>query len=202
MSARSGCALTRLIAEDGELDRVEGFLSARESAELRVRLLGDLAWHGEEIAIFGRRVAVPRLLCWYGDPGAVYRYSGVSHVPLPWQAVLAGLRARLEDFSGHAFNGVLCNRYRTGKDSMGWHADDEPELGERPFIASLSLGAERTFRIRHRRTGRTLDVPLRDGDLVLMGGVLQLYWKHCVPKTAKPCGERINLTFRRIISSS
>lgn len=192
-------AAIRLIAEDGELDLVEGFLPPAECAGLGSRLLGELAWHGEEIAIFGRRVAVPRLLCWYGDPGAVYRYSGVSHEPLPWDAVLAGLRDRIEQFTGRSFNAVLCNRYRTGKDSMGWHADDEPELGERPFIASLSLGAERTFRIRHRRTGRTLDVPLGDGDLLLMGGALQSCWKHCIPRTAKSCGERINLTFRRIV---
>jgi len=192
----------RLITEDGELDLIEGFLTGDESAAFGSRLLGELAWHGEEIPLFGRRVAVPRLLCWYGDPGAVYRYSGVSHEPLPWHEVLADLRTRIEAFSGHAFNTVLCNRYRTGRDSMGWHADDEPELGERPFIASLSLGAERLFRIRHRRTARTLDVPLRDGNLLLMGGDLQSHWRHSIPKTARPCGERINLTFRRIVPRS
>lgn len=192
----------QLITEDGELDLIEGFLTGDESAAFGSRLLGELAWHGEEIPLFGRRVAVPRLLCWYGDPGAVYRYSGVSHEPLPWHEVLADLRTRIEAFSGHAFNAVLCNRYRTGRDSMGWHADDEPELGERPFIASLSLGAERLFRIRHRRTARTLDVPLRDGDLLLMGGDLQSHWRHSIPKTARPCGERINLTFRRIVPRS
>jgi alkylated DNA repair dioxygenase AlkB len=122
----------RLIAEDGELDLVEGFLTRDERAGLGSRLIGELAWQGEEIALFGRRVAAPRLLCWYGDPGAVYRYSGVSHEPLPWHEALADLRSRIEAFTGHAFNAVLCNRYRTGRDSMGWHADDEPELGERP----------------------------------------------------------------------
>lgn len=193
---------TRLIDEDGELDLIAGFLPSTETADLRSRLFAELVWHGEEISIFGRRVAVPRLLCWYGDAGAVYRYSGVSHEPRPWIETLAGLRTRVEIFIGRSFNSVLCNLYRDGRDSMGWHADDEPELGDRPFIASLSLGAERLFRIRHRRTGKTLDVPLRDGDLLLMGGTLQCHWKHSVPKTAKPCGERINLTFRQVIPRS
>jgi alkylated DNA repair dioxygenase AlkB len=192
----------RLIAEDGELDLAAGFLTTDERAVLGARLLRELAWQSEEILLFGRHVAVPRLVCWYGDPGATYRYSGVSHQPSPWHEVLADLRTRIEAFSGHVFNAVLCNRYRSGRDSMGWHADDEPELGERPFIASLSLGAERLFRIRHRGTGRTLDVPLRDGDLLLMGGELQSHWRHCVPRTARPCGERINLTFRRIVPRS
>jgi alkylated DNA repair dioxygenase AlkB len=188
----------RWIEEDGELELIQGFIPAPETPEYFRRLRKEVEWHGEEIRIRRRWVAVPRLVAWYGDPGAVYRYSGVVHEPMPWITVLTELRQRIEVFSGRRFNSVLCNLYRDGKDSMGWHADDEPELGDQPFIASLSFGAGRRFRIRHRKGHPTLDIPLRDGDLLLMGGELQRHWLHCVPKTARPCGERINLTFRHV----
>lgn len=192
----------RWIEEGGELEQIQGFIPAPETLEYFRRLREEVEWHGEEIRIRGRSVPVPRLVAWYGDPGAVYRYSGVVHEPRPWILVFAELRCRIEAFTGRRFNSVLCNLYRDGKDSMGWHADDEPELGDRPFIASLSFGAERRFRIRHRKHHHTLDIPLQDGDLLLMGGELQRRWWHCVPKTVRPCDERINLTFRYVIIPS
>jgi alkylated DNA repair dioxygenase AlkB len=192
----------RWIEEDGELEQIRGFIPAPEASEYFRRLREAVEWHGEEIRIRGRSVPVPRLVAWYGDPGAVYRYSGVVHEPSPWILVLAELRQRIEAFTGCWFNSVLCNLYRDGKDSMGWHADDEPELGNQPFIASLSFGAERRFRIRHREHRHTLDILLQDGDLLLMKGELQRHWWHCVPKTVRPCDERINLTFRAVIIPS
>lgn len=188
----------RWIEDGGELEQIQGFIPASETPEYFRRLREEVGWHGEEIRIRGRLVPVPRLVAWYGNPGVVYRYSGVVHEPRPWIPVLTELRQWIEGFTGRRFNSVLCNLYRDGKDSMGWHADDEPELGDQPFIASLSFGAERRFRIRHRNHPRTLDISLQDGDLLLMRGELQRHWWHCVPKTARPCGERLNLTFRHV----
>ncbi len=162
-------------------------------------LLATLPWTTHRVVLFGRAVDSPRLSCWIGDPGATYRYSGVRHEPVSWPDTLRPLRERLRCETGHAFNSVLANLYRHGRDSMGWHSDDEPELGERPVIASLSLGATRRFVLRHRRDPsrkRVLELP--HGSLLLMRGDSQVDWRHALPRTAKPVGPRINLTFRRI----
>lgn len=149
--------------------------------------------------MFGRPVAVPRLVSWHGDPGATYLYSGTPHDPLPWTPALAALRGRASAAAGIAFNSVLANLYRDGRDSMGWHADDEPELGPDPVIASLSLGAARRFRVRARNGGETGEFSLSDGSLLVMEPGVQAAWQHCIPRQAKVTGARINLTFRRIV---
>jgi alkylated DNA repair dioxygenase AlkB len=140
---------------------------------------------------------VPRLVAWHGDPGAVYTYSGTAHEPRPWTDDLRSVRERLQRLTGHRYNSVLLNLYRDGRDGMGWHADDEPELGPAPAIASLSLGATRRFRLRHRgqrELGCAVD--LAHGDLLLMAGGTQSAYLHALPKTARLVGERINLTWR------
>ncbi len=149
--------------------------------------------------IFGRPRLVPRLVAWHGDPGATYTYSGTPHEPLPWTPALEQVRRRVQELSGLQFNAVLLNLYRDGRDGMGWHADDEPELGPDPAIASVSLGAVRRFCLRHRRRkGLRTDLSLPHGSLLLMTGATQGHWVHALPKTAVPVGERINLTFRRV----
>lgn len=188
-----------LVERDGELYYLAGFISRDAAPELFSSLHVELDWREEEIVITGRRVKVPRLMCWYGDADAAYRYSGVNHIPLPWTDRLLELKQAIEDSCGWRFNSALGNLYRNGMDSMGWHADKERELGENPRIASLSLGAERLFRLRHRQ-GDTLDLALADGSLLLMGGSLQHHWRHCLPKTRRPCAPRINLTFRHIVT--
>ena len=165
------------------------------------RLQRDLEWRRQEITLFGRPVLQPRLMDWYADPGVTYRYSGLTLTPKPWPAVLSELRERLETHCGAPFNSVLCNAYRDGQDSMGWHADDEPELGPEPLIASLNLGATRRFRIRAKGGGPSLGVDLEAGSLLLMTGRSQADYQHAVPKTRRPVGLRINLTFRRVIAS-
>jgi len=190
---------TNLAGRDGELVYLPGFLPPSVADAMFRRLRSELAWHEETIVIAGKSVKVPRLVCWYGDEGAVYRYSGVDHRPLPWHPALLELREAIEARSGWTFNSVLGNWYRDGNDSMGWHADNEKELGANPSIASLSLGATRLFRLRHTRSGDIVDLELADGSLLLMGGALQHHWRHCLPKTRKPVGERINLTYRFII---
>ena len=191
--------MINLVRRDGELYYLSEFIPAPEAQDLFERLLNELAWQEEEVTIAGRRLRVPRLICWYGDEGAVYRYSGVVHDPLPWPKRLRRLKERIESACGHVFNSVLGNLYRDGRDSLGWHADQERELGENPFIASLSLGAERLFKIRHNRTGERVDLPLAGGSLLLMGGSLQHHWRHCVPKSRAAKSARINLTFRTIL---
>jgi len=174
---------------------------ARSDRQLLERLIAEVPWRAEEVVMFGQRMPQPRLTAWYGDPGKTYTYSGIRLDPLPWTPILRELKTRVEDAAGSTFNSVLINYYRDQRDSVGFHSDAEPELGERPVIASLSLGAERTFVLKHKRLRTTPPVRLRlaSGSLLLMGGDTQHCWRHGVPKQAKPCGPRINLTFRKIL---
>jgi len=186
---------------DGELHYWPHAFGADEARELLDTLIRSIDWAQEEIVIFGEAKRVPRLVAWHGDPGAGYTYSGTHHEPRPWTPELATMRARVEALCGRRFNSVLLNRYRDGRDGMGWHADDEPELGRNPVIASVSLGATRRFRLRHRRNrAEPVTLPLTSGSLLCMGGALQHHWLHALPKTATPVGERLNLTFRYIHS--
>lgn len=187
-----------LVFRDGELYYLPSFIPLTETGKVYERLLGELDWQQEVATIVGRRMPLPRLVCWHGDEEAIYRYSGLVHYPKPWTTELLKLKQAVEYASGRRFNSVLGNLYRDGQDSMGWHADQEKSLGENPFIASLSLGGERLFKIRHNRSEETVDLTLGDGSLLLMGGSLQHHWRHCVPKTRKPVAARINLTFRLI----
>lgn len=193
-------AATALPLRDGRLAWWPHAFEPEDAARLFDALRETLAWQQERLTIFGREHAVPRLVAWHGDAVARYRYSGVLHEPLPWTAELGAVRARVEALSGQRYNSVLANLYRDGRDGMGWHADDEPELGPSPVIASVSLGATRRFRLKHRASDETRALELTDGSLLVMAGPLQHHWVHCVPKTARPVGPRINLTFREILS--
>jgi hypothetical protein len=141
----------------------------------------------------------PRLIASYGDEGISYKYSGIVNVAMPWTPILLEIKKRIEEVQGE-YNYCLLNRYRSGSDSMGWHADDEPEMG--PVIGSLSLGATRKFRIRHNVTRETMTFSATHGTLIIMSGTMQQFWQHEVPKTKQLVGERINLTFRKIITRS
>lgn len=166
-------------------------------------LRADIPWEVHRIRMFGREVASPRLSCWIGDPGAVYAYSGTRFEPRAWPAALLPVRARLCAELGVGFNSVLANLYRDGRDGMGWHRDGEPELGPEPVIASLSLGATRRFAFRDRGdAARRLSLDLPAGSLLVMAGRTQQVYLHALPKTTKPVGERINLTFRRILAAA
>jgi len=189
----------RLPLEDADIRFWPVALAVEEASELLDRLLTGIDWQHEEVLIFGQRRPVPRLVAWHGDPGASYMYSGTPHQPLPWTPALELVRERVLGLTGCAFNSVLLNRYRDGRDGMGWHSDDEPELGRDPVIASVSLGVPRRFCLRHRRRkDQRLDVSLGHGSLLLMAGATQHHWVHAVPKTALPVGPRVNLTFRQI----
>lgn len=186
---------------DGELYLYKTFYQQAESDNLLARLKSTLAWREETIFIYGKWCKVPRLMCWYGDPGATYRYSGVDHPPLPWTDELLLIKEKIQNACQSSFNSVLANLYRNGRDSMGCHADDEKELGQNPVIASLSLGDERLFRLHHKKPKQTLDIYLGHGDLLVMAGTLQHHWVHSLPKTVRSKGPRINLTFRNILAA-
>ena len=193
-------AMTRLQLPGAEIDFDAHWLSREEANALLVALLGTVPWEIHRIRLFGREVDSPRLSCWIGDPEARYRYSGTLFAPRPWPSCLLPVRARLARELGVAFNSVLVNRYRSGRDAMGWHSDNEPELGEQPVIASLSLGASRRFRLKGRRPGAPgLQLDLPHGSLLVMRGDTQTHYRHALPRTAKQVDERINLTFRRIV---
>jgi alkylated DNA repair dioxygenase AlkB len=184
---------------DGEWMYRPDFFSDGDADRLMKSLMREIPWSLHQIRIFGRWVSEPRQTAWFGDPEAVYTYSGVTMKPAPWTAALTELRRAVEAVSGSAFNSVLLNLYRGGQDSMGWHSDDEPELGMNPVIASLSFGAERRFLLRHRALPEERrEIVLEHGSLLVMGGALQHHWQHSVPKSVRIHTPRINLTFRQI----
>lgn len=175
------------------------WLPPDEADALRASLVETVPWEVHRIRLFGREHASPRLSCWIGDPGARYCYSGTVFEPRPWPGALASIRDRLSNALGVDFNSVLANRYRHGRDAMGWHSDDEPELGVDPVIASLSLGATRRFLLKHRTDpSQRLALELTHGSLLVMSGPTQRNYRHALPRTARPVGERLNLTFRWI----
>jgi len=177
-----------------------GWIDTDRAVALLRELSDEIAWRQEAIPMFGRMVQQPRLLCFMGDAGVRYRYSGTDHDATPWHASVRSIRDRLERDIGVRFNSVLLNLYRDGRDSMGWHSDDEPELGDMPVIASISLGQERRFMLRARRDkSEKFEVTPASGSLIVMRGTLQRDWQHQVPKTARPLVARINLTFRRVL---
>jgi alkylated DNA repair dioxygenase AlkB len=184
-----------------ELRFAPDWLAAEEADALLASLRGEIHWETHRIRLFGREVDSPRLSCWIGDEGTAYTYSGSRFQPHPWPAALLGLRRRLASELDGDFNSVLANRYRDGRDSMGWHSDNETALGSYPLIASLSLGATRRFVLKHRQEPSVkLQLELPHGSLLVMGGDTQANYRHALPRTSRPVGERINLTFRRILA--
>lgn len=191
--------LNGAVLETTDVRHLPNWLAPAEADALMLAAQHELPWETHRIRMFGRWVDSPRLSCWMGDADAHYRYSGADFQPHPWASALLALRERLQLACGGRFNSVLANRYRDGRDSMGWHSDDEPELGPTPLIASLSLGATRRFLLRRRDDPtQKLEYLLGHGDLLLMQGHCQRDYQHALPKTARVSGERINLTFRQV----
>jgi alkylated DNA repair dioxygenase AlkB len=197
---RAQTTLERVPIEDAEIYYLRALFPVQTAEAVMNQLIDEVPWRAENIVVRGKTFSQPRLIAWYGDEGANYTYSGIRHDPLPWNSTLIDIKHRLEKIAGSQFNSVLLNYYRNHRDSMGLHSDDEPELGRRPIIASLSLGEERTFILKHktRRDLKSVRLKLASGSLLLMKGETQHYWKHGIDKEKRPCGPRINLTFRRI----
>lgn len=187
---------THELQDGGILLYDDAFLPPDLATEYFTELLEYTAWE-QKSGVFGHKQ--PRLTASCGDAGLTYRYSGTKNPALPWTPPLLEIKQKIEAIQGR-YNFCLLNRYRSGADSVGWHADDEPEMGN--VIGSLSLGATRMFRIRHNTTKETRNFQVGNSTLIIMAGTMQQYWKHEVPKTTESVGERINLTFRWITPAS
>jgi alkylated DNA repair dioxygenase AlkB len=194
-------ALERVPMPDADVAYLEHLPLVHPATQVMQRLIAEIDWRVEEVVMWGRRVPQPRLTAWYGDPGASYTYSGLQLAPLPWTPLLLDIKGHVGTAAGSSFNSVLLNYYRDHHDSIGFHSDDEPELGKQPVIASLSLGEERTFILKHKKSRAAKPVHLRlaSGSLLVMRGDTQHCWRHGILKESRPCGPRINLTFRTII---
>lgn len=190
----------KLDLDDAEIYFYPRFFEVNEADIWMESLQKNITWRYEKIRIFGKEIFQPRLTAWYGDTDKTYSYSGITMHPENWTKDLKLIKQKIENQSGVAFTNVLLNLYRTGQDSMGWHSDDEKELGQNPVIASVSLGAERVFQLRHKTDKKhKVSLKLSHGSLLLMKGQTQHFWQHQIPKTKRQVSPRINLTFRKII---
>ncbi|QKJ64748.1 alpha-ketoglutarate-dependent dioxygenase AlkB [Flavobacterium sp. M31R6] len=184
---------------DAEIIYFPAFLSKEEADSLFQELIENIPWQQDEITVYGKKHLQPRLTALYGNEGKPYSYSNIIMQPHHWTLTLQKIKSLAESILDTNFTTVLLNYYRDGSDSNGWHADNEKELGVNPVIASLSLGAERNFQLKHNfDASQKKTIILENGSLLLMKGTTQHFWKHQVPKTSKPIEPRINLTFRVI----
>lgn len=192
-----------LLLRDADVVLYPHLFGEDESNQLLDELQWAIAWKSETISLYGKRMQQPRLTAWYGDPGCSYTYSHLTLTPHPWIPVLGQIKSKVEALCDRPFNSVLLNLYRDGQDSMGWHSDDESELGGNPVIGSVSFGETRRFRLRHRyQTNLKFEIQLTHGIFLLMQGTTQHFWHHQIPKTQRLIKPRINLTFRRILRDS
>ncbi|WGK93620.1 MULTISPECIES: alpha-ketoglutarate-dependent dioxygenase AlkB family protein [Flavobacterium] len=184
---------------DAEIIYYPQFFDKEQADTIYTELLQEIAWQQDNITVYGKTHPQPRLTALYGNEGKPYSYSNITMKPHPWNSLLKKIKYYIEATTECSFTTVLLNQYRDGKDSNGWHADNEKELGINPTIASLSFGAERVFQLKHNTIADAKkNIILEHGSLLLMKGSTQHFWKHQIPKTAKPMGARINLTFRTI----
>ena len=186
---------------DAEIEYFQKFFSREKSLFFLSKLTDTIKWKQNTIKMYGKENPVPRLESWYGDPGKSYAYSGIRMEPNPWTDELKEIKRSIEAEVEIIFNSVLINYYRDGQDRVAWHSDDEKELGKNPVIGSVSFGAERTFKLRHKQykeNNLKQSIVLKNGSFLLMKGATQHHWMHEIPRTAKPIGPRINLTFRVI----
>jgi len=185
---------------NGEIIFHRNFLSKEEASFFNQKIHTDTPWRKDKITVFGKTYDQPRLTSLHSVNSKPYSYSNLTLHPNPMTSELMDLLKKIQQVDFHDYNAVLLNLYRDGKDSNGWHADDEIELGKNPIIASISLGEERYFHLKHRYLKEEkFKIKLSHGSLLIMKGEMQHYWLHQIPKTAKKINQRINLTFRKII---
>lgn len=188
--------------QDGELYYRPLFIPQDEADRLYDYFVKNINWKGGTIQIFGKIHDIPRKQAYFADQGLDYGYSGKRLNTQDWDEEVLKLKEQLNTSFNIELNACLLNLYRDGKDSNGWHADDEAELGKNPVIASISLGEERDFLIKHKETGDSKKLLLEHGSLLIMGGAMQHHWKHALPKRKKVVNPRVNLTFRRVYEVS
>jgi alkylated DNA repair dioxygenase AlkB len=192
--------MEKLELKNGWIYYGKDFISPENKELLFQQLIQETPWSGGEIKIFGKSYEIPRKQAYMADVGQHYSYSGKSLNLLEWSPTVLALKQKIEVFCDADFNACLLNLYQDGSDSNGWHADNERELGRNPTIASLSFGETRFFDIQHIHTKQKLRFPLESGSLLIMGGEMQHFWKHQIPKQKKINQPRVNLTFRKIVS--
>jgi alkylated DNA repair dioxygenase AlkB len=190
-----------LLSGDGSALLIPEFLSEEIADRALTELLQSDSWEQQTLLMYGSFVDEPRLSTWHSE-GQTYTYSGSARTPQPWTPLLRSIREQCERQTAHSFNGVLVNFYRDGNDHLGWHSDDELINGSEPLIASISLGAERRFDMRHRESGKIVSTPLRHGSLLVMSGLSQRCWEHRIPKIPRLADARVNLTFRRLLADA
>ncbi|MGL2986524.1 alpha-ketoglutarate-dependent dioxygenase AlkB family protein [Flavobacterium sp. RSSA_27] len=184
---------------DASIIYYPNFFSTEEATILFDTLQKEICWQQDDIKVYGKVYPQPRLTALFGNEGKSYSYSNITMHPHKWSPLLMSIKEKVEKTTEAIYSTVLLNYYRDGKDSNGWHADNEKELGTNPIIASLSFGAERMFQLKHNVIpNQKINIPLAHGSLLVMKGTTQHFWKHQIPKTTKPIGPRINLTFRII----
>ena len=190
---------TRLLLENNKYTSIKYFpnwLTYQEADDLLTASIEKVPWRQDFIYMMGKKIPIPRLQNWYCETGASYTYSRIKLLALEFPSWMEDLRRRVELSTSETFNAILVNYYRDGKDSNDWHSDDEKELGAYPVIASVSIGAERVFHLRHKVTKQKIKMNLPHGSLLLMGAGIQEYWQHKLSKTSLQVGPRINLTLR------
>jgi len=192
-----------ILMPDADVSILHGMETPLPYDQMLRKLIDDTIWRQEAVRIYGKEHQQPRLVSLYGDSGKRYDYSGISLIPLPWTDLLREIKRRIEQCTNVTFNAVFLNLYRDHNDSMGFHSDDEKELGKNPIVASLTFGARRTFLIKHKfnKELSLVKVPLEAGTVLLMKGTTQHFWKHGINKQTTPCGPRVNLTFRTLYSA-
>lgn len=191
---------SNLLPFEGEVFYFSNFFSKKQSDDYFEKLQIETQWKQEPIVLFGKKIMQPRLTSWYGDKNQIYGYSGIKMTPNLWTPTLLEIKKEVETLSSSSFNSALLNQYRNGQDSMGWHRDNEKELGPEPIIASVSFGETRNFFFRHYKTKDVkICVTLSHGDVLLMRGTTQKYWQHAVFKSSNTLKPRINITFRHIL---
>ncbi|WP_231717832.1 alpha-ketoglutarate-dependent dioxygenase AlkB family protein [Nonlabens sp. YIK11] len=196
-------SLIELEIPDAQVFYDEGFFAFAKAKQLFHNLQEQTPWRQNKITVFGKTYDEPRLTQLYGDDQMEYSYSGITFKALEWSPLLQSIKEDVEAATGHKFNICLVNLYRTGADSNGWHADNEPELGKNPVIASVSLGQERFFHLRHNENKEwRYKFPLKNGSLLLMASATQHTYKHQIAKTKREIQPRINLTFRKVVDPS
>jgi alkylated DNA repair dioxygenase AlkB len=186
---------------DGSALLIPRFLEPTQTAQLFQQIMDETPWEMPEMVMFGKKYSQAGLSTWFTDTAVSYVYSGITRTPHAMTPVLHDVMGRCALASGAEYNSVLVNLYRDGNDSVSWHSDNEEINGSEPTIASVSIGATRRFDLRHRESGKTVRVDLEDGSLLVMSGLSQHCWVHQIAKTKTKVGPRINLTFRRVVTS-
>ncbi|MCS6906045.1 MAG: alpha-ketoglutarate-dependent dioxygenase AlkB [Bacteroidia bacterium] len=192
----------KIVIPNGLIYHIPEFIPLQESKKLFIFLVRSLFWRKDSIQLFGKKIMQPRLTAWYGEPNLVYTYSGLELQTIPWTYTLLQIKNQIEATGIGNYNAVLINYYRNGNDSVGYHADDEPELGYCPIIAILSLGETRKLQMKPKKSkDSTLSFMLKNGDLFIMAGATQHFWYHQIPKEKTIKNPRISLTFRKIVAT-